>query len=203
MLLSDASDADIARLDADVALAQIRLERLELAELELQDRIAAARDGSERQRRAGELERAAAAIESKVAALNSAINALATAFTDLAGTIPGDSGILVDADHMTRPATARRRCERDLSAGMFNAAPSAFEMVQPRLRSARPASVERLLNVAIVNKDGVLTRYLKGLCGEEATVPPTAAAAEQIIVAPLRDKARALRDSADLAQAAE
>ena len=47
----------------------------------------------------------------------------------------------------------------------------------------------------------MLTRYLKGLCGEEATVPPTAA--EQIIVAPLRDKANALRASDAMREAAE
>ena len=89
----------------------------------------AARDSDQRTRRAGELERAAAAIESKVAALDSAINALATAFTDLARAIPDDSGILVDADHMTRPATPDDIARAVLASGLYvadSAAPPAL-----------------------------------------------------------------------------
>ncbi|MGD9657404.1 MAG: hypothetical protein AB7U61_07145 [Methylocystis sp.] len=203
MLLSDAADADIAKLDSDVALAQIRLERLELAELELQDRIESARDGMDRSKRAAALERSAGEIEAKVAALDAAIGAVAAAYADLVKTVPGDSGVLLDADHMTRPATPDDIARAIVASGLFTAAPTLFEMVAPRHRTARPACVERILGVFVVNKHGVLSRFNPGLVGEECTIRPTAEAADAIIVSPLREQAARLRDSAPQAEAAE
>ncbi|MGD9656905.1 MAG: hypothetical protein AB7U61_04570 [Methylocystis sp.] len=201
-LLSDVTDAEIANLDAAAALAQIRLERLELAELELVERIEAAKDATVRQRRAAQLEKDAAAIEERVKAINAAIDVLGGAFTKLVEVIPSDSGVLVDADHMTRPASPEDVARAVLASGLYVAAPTMFEMIQPRTRSARPASVERVLNV-FVSRDGMLSRFNPGLVGEECTIPPTADAADQIIVSPLREQAARLRDSAPMSAAAE
>jgi len=87
-LLSDASDADIAKIDSDANLAQIRLERLELAEMALLEQIAAARDSDARARRAGEMGASAATIEAHAVNLEKAIDTLAAAFTALADAIP-------------------------------------------------------------------------------------------------------------------
>lgn len=202
MLLSDASDGDIAHLDADAGLAHIRLERLELAELELQDRLDRARDSVARSTRAAELERAASSIEEKAKSLESAIAALGAAFDDLVRAIPHDAGVQRDCDTMTKPATPEDVARAVLAQGLFCAAPSIFEMVAARTRSLRPACVERVLNVYAI-RDGTLTRFNNGLVGEECEIAPAPFAAEQFIVAPLRAQAAALRASDDMRAAAE
>ena len=131
MLLSDVADADIVKLDADADLARIRLERLELAELELTDRLERTRDKSERERLASEHERAAAAIEEKAKALEGPINALATAFGELVRSIPAETFLRKHPTVMRMPPTAGdlRRCwQGDTEQWALLAAPQIFEM---------------------------------------------------------------------------
>lgn len=79
MLLSDASDADIAKTDTAADLARIRLERLELAELELTERLKRVVDSAERERLARECETAAGKIEAAVSNIEAAASAILSA----------------------------------------------------------------------------------------------------------------------------
>lgn len=203
MLMSDASSADIAALDAAVNLAQIDLERLEMVELELIDRLDHARDSVDRSKRAAMLENSAAQIEQKTQALDAAISAVAAAFTDLVKAVPDNIGVQKDADRFLQDATPADLARAILASGLFRAAPEAFEMTQPRNRSPRPACVERMLSVLVVNQDGALSRYNPGIVGEDCEIPPTADAAQQVIVERLRAQARRLRQSDDARMAAE
>jgi hypothetical protein len=202
MLLTDAADADIAKLDADVALARIRAERLELAEVELEERIAAAKDRASREARAAEAERAADAIEAKALALETAVTALAAAYTDFASAVP--SALCLKKDDncgAMPPATPADIGRAVLAQGLYAANPNIFDMMTARTLAARPACVERGLFVTTV-EDGVLTRFNRGVVGEECAILPTIEAAEAIVTAPLRRLARELREQTEDAPAA-
>ena len=205
MLLSDASDADIAKVDSDANLAQIRLERLELCELELQDRIADARDASERTRKAGALEAAAAAISTKTAPLDAAASAFASAYRELLSTIPAD---LVDTParkprfNVDVQSTPSDIASAIASQALAAACPQVFEDRPPQMRTWG-AAVERVLLVKDIDRDGRLSPVLLGESGEQAVISTAAAATDRIIADRLRQRARAMRDSGDLAQAAE
>ncbi|MGD9540761.1 hypothetical protein [Methylocystis sp.] len=202
MLLSDASEEAIIAADKDAALAALRLERLEVAELSLIEQIDAARDSERRASRAKELERDAVVIAEQAANVDAACAVLAGAFAKLVAAIPSESGVMVDADHGTRLATPEDVARAILAQGLFSACPNIFEMMAPRTRTARPACVERVLAVSIV-RDGVLSRFNPGLHGEECTITPAPIAANEIVVEPLREKARELRSSTPMAEATE
>jgi len=89
-LLSDMADADIAKLDADASLAQIRLERLELADLELVERIERARDTQQREIEALRCDDIAAKVEQIASRLEKAIDQLAIAADEMTEAIPAD-----------------------------------------------------------------------------------------------------------------
>lgn len=205
-LLSDMADADIAKLDADASLAQIRLERLELAELELVERIERARDKSQRERVAGELERAAGQIETATKALEAPLAALAAAFAELVKAIPAQTFLRKYSDRhtMPQPATPEDLARVILANALHVEAPSIFEMQKCRPAfSAYGAGVERALHVSTFS-NGLVTPYNKGLIGEECEIHPAPIAADQLIVAPLREKARTLREGvAERLEAAE
>ncbi|RNJ50287.1 hypothetical protein [Methylocystis hirsuta] len=207
MLLSDADDGDIVKLDSAAELARIRLERLELAEVELTERIARLRNAAERERRAGEYERAAGQIETAAKALEGPISALAAAFAELIKSIPAETGI-------DKPPTAnfsgRRLATADdigraiLANGLHAAMSAVFETVacRPHLARMGGAAVERALFVHTF-ADGLLTTRCNGLVGEECTIDPASITATRLIVEPLRRRAAALRggDAARLAAA--
>ncbi|MBG0801639.1 hypothetical protein IYW40_09095 [Methylocystis sp. H4A] len=206
MLLSDASDADIVELDKAADLARIRLERLELAELELTDRLERARDKDARDRVASEHERAAAAIEEKAKALEGPINALAVAFAELVKAIPAETFLRKYSDRhtMAQPASPDDVARAILGNALYVAAPSIFETQKCRSAFAPyGAGVERALHVSTFS-NGLMTPYNKGLIGEECAIHPAPVAADQLIVAPLRERARTLRDGvAERLEAAE
>ncbi|PWB89892.1 hypothetical protein C5688_13715 [Methylocystis sp. MitZ-2018] len=198
MLLSDAADADIVKLDADADLARIRLERLELAELELTDRLERVRDKSDREQLASEHERADLAIEEKAKALEAPINALAVAFADLVQAIPAETFLEKFSEHHTtsQPATPEDVGRAILGNALYVAAPSIFEIRKcGRSFSGYGAGVERALNVHTFS-NGLVTPHNKGLVGEECEIHQAPSAAQQLIVAPLRQRARALRAGA-------
>ena len=87
MLLSAATEQEIIDADKAAELAALKLERLELAETALIEQIDAARDSSDRSRKATELERAAAAIAAKTQAIDFAAAAFAAAYRQLHATI--------------------------------------------------------------------------------------------------------------------
>ena len=206
MLLSDAADADIVRLDAEADLARIRLERLELAELELTDRLERARDKDARERVASEHERAAAAIEEKAKAFEGPINALAVAFAELVKSIPEETFLRKYSDHhtMAQPASPEDVARAILANAIYVAEPEIFETQNQRSAfAAYGAGVERVLSVYSFG-GGVMLPRNHGLIGEECAIHPAPVAADQLIVAPLREKARTLRDGvAERLEAAE
>ncbi|MFO1125109.1 MAG: hypothetical protein U1E25_07395 [Methylocystis sp.] len=207
MLLSDAADADIVRLDADADLARIRLERLELAELELTDRLERARDKSERERLAGEHERAAAQIETATKALEAPIAQLAAAFADLVKVIPQETGVAKDFEGFlqSQPALPADIAQAILGNALCAAAPNLFEAIKVVSRGANAQP--------IASAENVLRPYgLSGLkisspgrwAGAERQPLSAAEAAQLVIVGPLREKARTLlTGDAELMQAAE
>lgn len=206
-LLSDMADADIAKLDADATLAQIRLERLELAELELTDRIERAKDTADRERRAAELERAAAAIEEKAKALEGPITALAAAFAALIEAIPADTGVAKDFEGhlMAQPARPEDVAQAIVGNALYAGAPSLFEamtLVRRGMNEQALASVENVIKLyALAN--GKISRAPSRTDADHARFP-AAEAARRLIVGPQRDKARTLRVSAaDCLEAAE
>ncbi len=205
MLLSDASDADIAKLDADAVLAQIRLERLELAELELIARLDAARDSVARSKRAASLDASAAAIEVKAQALDVAIGAMASAFEDLVRVIPAEMSVMIDRNGLS-PDSAASPAEIAAAAvaqGLYLAAPKMFEERTWSGRRLRSLGVERRLAVRVLDVHGLLIDFLQGAHGENAEILPTSLAAQQILVAPMRLQAATLRASDDMREAAE
>jgi hypothetical protein len=205
-LLSDMADADIAKLDADASLAQIRLERLELAELELVERIERARDKAERERLASEHERAAGQIETATKALEAPLAALAVAFAELVKAIPAETFLRKYSDRhtMAQPASPEDVARAILGNALYVAAPSIFETQKCRSAFAPyGAGVERALYVSTFGS-GLVTPFNKGLIGEECAIHPAPVAADQLIVAPLREKARTLREGvAERLEAAE
>lgn len=196
-LLSDMADADIAKLDADASLAQIRLERLELAELELVERIERARDKAERERLASEHERAAAQIETAAKALEGPIAQLAAAFADLVKVIPAETFLRKYSDRHAPPqcpATREDVARVILGNALVIAAPEIFETQKQRPAfAAYGAGVERTLSIYSLIGD-VLKPRCAGLVGEECEIHPAPVAAQQLIVTPLRSRARTLRD---------
>ena len=203
MLLSDAADADIVRLDADADLAHIRLERLELAELELTDRLERARDKSERERLASEHERAAAQIETATKALEAPIALLAAAFASLVEAIPTETGVAKDYEnHLTPcPAESIDVAQAIAAAALHSAIPGLFERLTLVRRGngqplASPAPVARIYDLGSLRIGGRVS-------GDPAPLPAPVAA-QQLIVQPLLEKARTLRagDAAHL-EAAE
>lgn len=196
-LLSDAADADIVELDKGADLAHIRLERLELAELELVDRLERARDKANRERVAAEYERAASAIEEKAKALQDPINTLAAVFADLVRAIPDDTFLRQFSEFYTCPVAASPEgvARAILANAIYAAAPPVFEMRKcHQAFRGYGAGVERALSVHTL-RDGVLSPYNKGVAGEECDL--AAVTAENIIVKPLRSKARALRSQVE------
>jgi hypothetical protein len=207
MLLSDASDADIARLDADANLAQIRLERLELVETELVERIESGRAKAEREHLAREHERAAAQIETATKGLEGPINALAVAFAELVKAIPAETFLRKYSDRHVppqQPASPEDVARTILANALYVAEPEIFETQKQRSAfAAYGAGVERVLSVYSFG-GGVMLPRNHGLNGEECEIHPAPIAADKLIVAPLREKARTLRDGvAELLQAAE
>ncbi|MBG0797556.1 hypothetical protein IYX23_07730 [Methylocystis sp. L43] len=202
-LLSDMADADIAKLDADASLAQIRLERLELAELELVERIERARDKAERERLASEHERAAAQIETAAKALEGPIAQLAAAFASLVEAIPTETGVAKDYEnHLTPcPAESIDVAQAIAAAALHSAIPGLFERLTLVRRGsgqplASPAPVARLYDLGALRIGGRVS-------GDPAPLPAPVAA-HQLIVVPQREKARALRHGdAERLEAAE
>jgi hypothetical protein len=90
MLLSEAADADIVKLDADAGLARIRLARLELAEIELAERLDRARDTQQREAEAVRCDDVAAKVEQIASRLEKAIEELAIAADEMVAAIPAD-----------------------------------------------------------------------------------------------------------------
>ncbi|WP_292529436.1 hypothetical protein [Methylocystis sp.] len=196
MLLSDVADSAIAELDAAAALAQIRLERLEICELELVERIERARDSADRARLAAEFERAAAAIEPATKNLEAAIAPVAEAFATLVRSIPAETFLLKYSDgHTTaQPANAEALARIILAAALYDACPSIFEMQRQRPAFAGfGGGVERALAIHSLIGD-VLVPRLAGLCGEESRILPASDTARLLLVSPLRSKAAALRN---------
>jgi hypothetical protein len=194
-LLSDASDADIAKIDSDANLAQIRLERLELAELELVERIAAARDSDARQRRAGELEAAAAAIATKTAAVDAAASAFATAYKELLSAVRADLvDIQILSSRHTQPIKAAPADIAGAIAGqaLAVACPQIFDDRPPTLRHWG-AAVERVLAVHELDRDGNLSPVLVGEHGQDAIISTADHAARRIILEPLKRVAEEIR----------
>lgn len=206
-LLSDMADADIAKLDADATLAQIRLERLELAELELTDRIKRAKDTADRERRAAELERAAAAIDEKAKALEGPITALAAAFAALVEAIPADTGVAKEFEGhlMAQPARPEDVAQAIVGNALYAAAPSLFEaltMVRRGMNEQALASVENVVKLYAL-ADCKISRASKRADASQERLP-AAEAARRLIVGPQRDKALTLRaGAAELLRAAE
>jgi hypothetical protein len=194
-LLSDATDADIAKIDTDANLAQIRLERLELAELELVERIAAARDTDARQRRASAMDAAAAAIAAKTSAVDAAASGFAAAYRDLLATIPAD---LVDIRirsprHMQPvPATPAEIAGAIAGQALTVACPALFQDRAPQLRHWGSA-VERVLTVHDVDNGGNLSPVLAGEHGQDAAISTADHAARRVILEPLRRVAEEIR----------
>ncbi|WP_292532284.1 hypothetical protein [Methylocystis sp.] len=205
MLLSDASDAEIAQLDAAANLAQIRLERLEIAELQLQDRLERARNKSERERLATEHERAAAAIEEKAKALEGPMNALAAAFDELVKVIPAETFTekYSDGHLMPQPARPEDVARAIVASGIYNNEPRLFEL----LRAVRANTLQQQHThfekaMSLYSWDGGRLAPFGGQGEPKVFTAPIAA--DLLIVGPLREKAAALRTGdAELLQAAE
>lgn len=195
MLLSDATEEAILALDREADIARLRLDRLELAEIELQDRIASARDKAERDRRAAEAERAANAISSKTSAVDEAATALAMAFAALVEAIPAD---LIDTPSrkdgftVALPASPGEIARAIVAQALATSAPDLFEN-RPSIRCVAGASIEKFLRVAAVDSSGRLSPVLEGERGELASISSASSAADRIIITPLRAKAAALR----------
>ncbi|WP_292531611.1 hypothetical protein [Methylocystis sp.] len=198
-LLSDMTDDDIAKLDAAANLAQIRLERLEICELSLVEKLDAARDSAQRERLASEFERAASAIEPATKNLETALAPVAAAFADLCKAIPAETGLKRYSDgHTTAiPADAEALARAIFGAALFDAAPGIFEMARQRPAFAGyGGGVERSLHIFSLVGDTLLPRCA-GLCGEESRVLPALDTARLLLVSPLRSKAQALREGVD------
>ncbi|NUJ82044.1 hypothetical protein HUN39_18860 [Methylocystis sp. FS] len=196
MLLSDAADADIVRLDADADLARIRLERLELAELELVERIERARDKSERERLASEYERAAAQIEEKAKAIEGPIAQLAAAFAALAEVIPAETGIskVFEGHLMPQPAKPEDVAQAILGNALYAAAPRLFEattLVRRGMNEQALASVESVIRLYALDNFKISSSGKRP--GADHAMLPAAEAAQRLIVGPQREKARTLR----------
>lgn len=190
-LLSDATDADIAKIDSDANLAQIRLERLELAELELTERIAAARDSSERQRRAGKMDAAADAIEARAVNLEKAIDTLADAFTAFADVVPVKSpATRYEPGSGARPANNFEVARAVLAQGLFQRLPDAFEVTG---REAIGAEFQIRMPVLYHRRDGSLAPGIPKDEAADLKFPFASGTADKIVVAPLRQVAAEIR----------
>lgn len=197
MLLSDVTESDIIELDKAADLARLRLERLEMAETELTDRLTRARENIENTRRSEYFERSAAQIEAAAKALEAPIAALAAAFAELSKSIPSDTGIdkpPTASFSGRRPATADDIGRAILANGLHAAMPSIFETVacRPNLARMGGAAVERALFVHTF-ANGLVTTRCAGLDGEECEIHPSTITAYSLIVEPLRRRAAALR----------
>lgn len=195
MLLTDASDHDIAKLAAEVDLAQIRVERLGLAELELIDRIDRARDLSDRNRRAVEAERAADRIEEATKALEASVATLGECFAQLVAALPQRTGL--ERRHVGQQflgsATPDEVARAILATALYSVAPGAFETGPSRRPWSGGAAVERELLVYVQEGD-VLSERLLGFNGEGSKIPTASIAAEEMIIGRLRAEAATLRE---------
>jgi len=195
LLLTTASDEDIVRLDADANLSRVRLERLELAEVELSDRIDQARSVSDRLRRAVEAERTADRIEEATKALEASLATLGTAFAELVAAIPQRTGL--ERRHVGQqllgPATAEEVGRAVLARALYSVVPGAFETSPSRRPWSGGAAVEKAL-LLYVQDGGALSERLLGFEGEGSTIPPASIFAEATIVGRLRAEAAALRE---------
>lgn len=90
MLLSVVADGDIVKLDADADLMRIRLERLELAEIELAERLDRARDTQQREAEAVRCDDVAAKVEQIASRLEKVIEELAIVADEMVVAIPAD-----------------------------------------------------------------------------------------------------------------
>lgn len=198
MLTSAASNADIKALDDRSDDAILTIERLEAAETELISRLERLRNGAERERIAADCERSAAQIESSVAALESAAAIFATAmkrtYNELLTAIPQETGLQkAVAFNPYVDATPEDFTRSIMAAAIYAITPELFETQPTKRNAAGPAVAEKSLNVSIC-ENGVITRYLPGLFGEDCVIPSPRGLASHLI-APLREKAKALRHS--------
>lgn len=198
-------DAAIAASDRDVTALRDALTEIDSRLTDARQRLEMARDGDEREQRAAAWERAADDISKRAAALEAATDALAIALSDFTKAIPDDIGLVMDHSGFApnSPATAAQLAAAIVGQGLCMTAPDLFETRRPPSRVLRPAGVERALIVRTIGNGGKLSNFLPGHQGEEVEILPTRLAAQHILVEPLRQRASALRDSADLAQAAE
>lgn len=196
MLLSDATEEAILEADHAAEIARLRLERIELAEVELTERLNRARDAAERTRRAAECEHSAAQIEAAVKGLDGPIAALAAAFTELAKSIPAENLIqkYSDGHRYAQPAAPEDIARALVGNALYVAAPKMFAMARAsHVFSGWGAGVERALKVHTYHND-MLTSYNAGLAGEDCTIHDGALFADQIIVGPLRRRAASARE---------
>ncbi len=207
MLLSSASEEDILALDRQCDLAKLRSERLGLAQFELENRIESARDKAERERLASEHERAAGQIETATKALEASLAALAVAFAELVKAIPAETFLRKYSDRHVppqQPASPEDVARAILANALYVAEPEIFETQKQRSAfAAYGAGVERVLSVYSFGGGAMLPRN-HGLNGEECEIHSAPIAADKLIVGPLRDKARTLREGvAERLEAAE
>jgi hypothetical protein len=192
-MLTDVSDADIARLDADADLASIRAERLELAELELEERLSRARDESARQKVAAEREAQARAVEEAALPLEKAIDALAEEFGKFASAVPTVNGALYfDSSKGTSAMTPIEVARTILAEGLSARLPDAFISLN---KSLIGTTYELALYVPHRRRDGYVDFDLPKLPkGEEIRFLQASGVADALVVAPLRCSADAIRN---------
>lgn len=205
MLLSAATEQEIVDADKAAELAALKLERLELAEMALLEQIAAARDSDARQRRASEMDAAAAAIATKTAAVDAAASAFAAAYRDLLSAVPADMidvRILKPRFSVDGAATPVDIARAIAAQALAASCPELFETHPPHVRVYGNACA-KTLGVLVIDERGRLSPVLAGEHGEKANITSAEKAAERFVIERLREKARALRGSADVREAAE
>lgn len=202
---ADKSEEDILAFDRELDVARLKLERAELVELELLDRIAHARNSDARSRKAGELERAAETIAAKTAPLDAAASAFAAAYRELLSAVPADLvdiRILKPRFSVDGAATPVDIASAIAAQALAASCPELFETHPPHVRVYGNACA-KTLSVLDADTRGRLSPVLPGESGEHASITSAEKAAARFVVDPLRDKARALRGSAEMKEAAE
>ncbi|MCQ4188117.1 hypothetical protein [Methylocystis suflitae] len=194
MLLSSATEDDILALDRQCDLAKLRSERLGLAQFELENRIERARDKAERERLAAEHERAASAIEQAAKTLETPVAHLAAAFAALVEAIPAETGAtkVFEGHIMPQPARPEDVAQAILGNALYAAAPRLFEattLVRRGMNEQALASVESVIRLYALDNFKI-----GGRSGKDPAMLPAPVAADQLIIAPLREKARTLRE---------